>query len=103
MFFAGYLADKREVMMITSHRFFGLRIPRLKYFGPVVLVWLISVALLIFEKDIGFSLLFMSVSLLMVYTATERITYVLLGGLLFVAGLPVLYRIFPHVKVRIDT
>lgn len=103
MFFAKYLAEKREVMTVTTRRFLGLQIPSLKYFGPVVFVWLISVALLIFEKDIGFSLLFMAVSLLMMYTATGRITYVLLGTLLFVIGLPILYEVFTHVRVRIDS
>ncbi|MBV9453813.1 MAG: FtsW/RodA/SpoVE family cell cycle protein [Rubrobacter sp.] len=103
MFFAKYLAEKREVMTVTTRSFLGLQIPSLKYFGPVVLVWLISIALLIFEKDIGFSLLFMAVSLLMMYTATGRITYVLLGTLLFLIGLPVLYQVFTHVRVRIDS
>jgi cell division protein FtsW (lipid II flippase) len=103
IFFAGYLADKREVMAATSRNFLGLKIPRLKYLGPVVLVWAASISLLIFEKDVGISLLFIAVSLLMLYVATGRITYVVHGSLLFLAGFPILYRIFSHVQVRIES
>jgi cell division protein FtsW (lipid II flippase) len=102
IFFAGYLADKREVMAVTSRSFLGLKVPSLKYFGPVVLVWAASVGLLVFEKDVGISLLFIAVSLLMLYMATGRITYMILGGLLFLTGFPVLYQIFPHVRSRIE-
>jgi cell division protein FtsW len=102
IFFAGYLADKREVMAVTSRSFFGLKVPSLKYFGPVVLVWAASVGLLVFEKDVGISLLFIAVSLLMLYMATGRITYIILGGLLFLTGFPVLYQLFPHVRSRIE-
>jgi cell division protein FtsW (lipid II flippase) len=103
IFFAKYLADKREVMVVTSRKFLGLHIPTLKYFGPVVLVWAASVGLLALEKDVGISLLFIAVSLLMMYMATGRITYVLFGSLLFVVGFPILYLVFPHVRYRIES
>ena len=103
IFFAGYLADKRELLAATSRSFLGFQIPRLKYFGPVVLVWAASVALLVFEKDVGISLLFIAISLSMLYTATGRITYVLFGSLLFVMGFPVLYLVFSHVQKRMES
>jgi cell division protein FtsW (lipid II flippase) len=103
IFFAGYLADKREVMAATSRSLLGLKIPPLKYLGPVVLVWAASVGLLILEKDVGISLLFIAVSLAMLYMATGRITYVVLGGLLFLTTFPVLYHLFSHVRVRIES
>lgn len=102
MFFAEYLSDKREVMAVTSRSFLGLKIPRLKYFGPVVLVWAASVGLLVFEKDVGISLLFIAASLLMLYMASGQISYVILGGLLFLTGFPILYHIFSHVQTRIE-
>src|SRR5215207_2863503 len=80
IFFAGYRAEKRDVMTATSRTFLRIQIPTLKYVGPVALVWAASLGLLVFEKDLGSSLLFFAVPLLMLYAATGRIAYVLLGG-----------------------
>jgi len=103
IFFAGYLAEKRDLLAATSRSFMGIQLPALKYFGPVALVWLISLGLLIFEKDLGSSLLFFAVPLLMLYAATGRIAYVILGALLFALGSFVTYLAFSHVQVRVTT
>ncbi|MEJ7632011.1 MAG: FtsW/RodA/SpoVE family cell cycle protein [Rubrobacteraceae bacterium] len=103
IFFAGYLADKREVMAATSRTFMGIQLPAIKYFGPVALVWAGSLGLLIFEKDLGSSLLFFAVPLLMLYVATGRIAYVILGSLLFAFGALFTYLLFDHVQVRVES
>jgi cell division protein FtsW (lipid II flippase) len=103
IFFAGYLADKRDVMTATSRTFLRIQIPALKYFGPVALVWAASLGLLVFEKDLGSSLLFFAVPLLMLYTATGRIAYVLLGGILFSIGSLMTYLLFSHVQLRVQS
>jgi cell division protein FtsW (lipid II flippase) len=103
IFFAGYLADKRDVMTATSRTFLRIQIPALKYFGPVALVWAASLGLLVFEKDLGSSLLFFAVPLLMLYTATGRIAYVLLGGILFSIGSLMTYFLFGHVRLRVQS
>ncbi|MGI8910637.1 MAG: FtsW/RodA/SpoVE family cell cycle protein [Rubrobacteraceae bacterium] len=103
IFFAGYLAEKREVMAATSRAFMGVQLPAIKYFGPVALVWAGSLGLLIFEKDLGSSLLFFAVPLLMLYVATGRIAYVILGSLLFAAGSLFTYLLFDHVQVRVES
>jgi cell division protein FtsW len=102
IFFAGYLAEKRDVMAATSRSFMGIQFPPIKYFGPVALVWAGSLGLLIFEKDLGSSLLFFAVPLLMLYVATGRIAYVILGGLLFAFGSLLTYLLFDHVQVRME-
>ena len=102
IFFAGYLADKRDVMAATSRTFMGIQLPAIKYFGPVALVWAGSLGLLIFEKDLGSSLLFFAVPLLMLYVATGRIAYVILGSILFVFGSFVTFFLFDHVRVRVE-
>ena len=102
IFFAGYLAEKRDLLAATSRTFLGIQIPALKYFGPVALVWAASLGLLVFEKDLGSSLLFFAVPLLMLYAATGRIAYVILGGVLFSAGSLVSYQLFAHVRVRVQ-
>jgi cell division protein FtsW (lipid II flippase) len=101
VFFAGYLAEKRDLLSATSRSFMGVQVPALKYFGPVALVWVLSLGVLVFEKDLGSSLLFFTVPLLMLYAATGRIAYVILGTFLFVVGSLATYHLFSHVQVRV--
>lgn len=101
VFFAGYLAEKRDVMAATSRSFLGVQLPSLKYFGPVAVVWAFSLAILVFEKDLGSSLLFFAVPLLMLYVATGRTAYIILGGMLFSVGSLLAYLAFGHVQVRV--
>jgi cell division protein FtsW (lipid II flippase) len=103
IFFAGYLADKRDLWTATSSSFMGVQLPALKYFGPVALVWAASLGLLIFEKDLGSSLLFFAVPVLMLYAATGRIAYVILGALLFGLGSYATYLAFSHVQLRVTS
>jgi cell division protein FtsW (lipid II flippase) len=101
IFFAGYLAETRDLLAATSRTILGVQIPALKYFGPVALVWAASLGLLVFEKDLGSSLLFFAVPLLMLYAATGRIAYILLGTVLFTVGSFLAFLLFDHVKVRV--
>jgi cell division protein FtsW (lipid II flippase) len=101
VFFAGYLAETRDLLAATSRTILGVQVPALKYFGPVALVWAASLGLLVFEKDLGSSLLFFAVPLLMLYAATGRIAYVLLGTVLFTVGSFLAFLLFDHVKVRV--
>ncbi|MEW6636629.1 MAG: FtsW/RodA/SpoVE family cell cycle protein [Actinomycetota bacterium] len=103
IFFAGYLADTRDLLAATSRTVLGVQIPAIKYFGPVALVWGASLFLLVFEKDLGSSLLFFSVPLLMLYVATGRIAYIIIGALLFALGSFAAYLIFDHVRLRVQT
>ncbi|CAN5329388.1 FtsW/RodA/SpoVE family cell cycle protein [soil metagenome] len=102
IFFAGYRADTRDLWAATSRSFMGVQLPALKYFGPVALVWAASLGLLVFEKDLGSSLLFFAVPLLMLYAATGRIAYIILGTLLFAVGSYATYLLFPHVQLRVS-
>ncbi|HEV2092865.1 MAG TPA: FtsW/RodA/SpoVE family cell cycle protein [Rubrobacter sp.] len=101
IFFAGYLAETRDLLAATSRTILGVQVPALKYFGPVALVWAASLGLLVFEKDLGSSLLFFAVPLLMLYAATGRIAYVMLGTVLFTVGSFLAFLLFDHVKVRV--
>jgi cell division protein FtsW (lipid II flippase) len=102
IFYAGYLAEKRDVMTATSRSFLGVQIPALKYFGPVALVWAASLGLLVFEKDLGSSLLFFAVPLLMLYAATGRIAYMILGTILFSVGSVAAYFLISRVQLRVE-
>jgi len=101
-FFAAYLVDKRDVLSLASRRFLGLDFPRGRDLGPVILAWAVSLLVLIFERDLGSSLLIFGIFMVMLYVATERFSWVLIGLLMFVGGAYVAYQSFGHVRVRVD-
>ncbi|MBO4210488.1 FtsW/RodA/SpoVE family cell cycle protein [Micromonospora echinofusca] len=86
VFFAYYLVRKREVLSLASRRFLGIDFPRGRDLGPVVGVWLISLLVLVFEKDLGTSLLYFGMFVVTLYIATERVSWLLIGLVLFFGG-----------------
>ena len=101
IFFAAYLAKRKELLAIASRRFAGLHFPDIKHFGPLLVMWGLSLSVMFFEKDLGSSLLFFSIFIVMLYMATARIAYVVVGGGLFTIGAIVGYSIFTHVQDRV--
>jgi cell division protein FtsW (lipid II flippase) len=101
IFFAAYLAERKELLAIASRRFLGLHIPDLKHFGPLLVMWGLSLAVMFYEKDLGSSLLFFSMFLLMLYVATARFIYTAIGGFLFAIGAYIGYMRFDHVQDRV--
>jgi cell division protein FtsW (lipid II flippase) len=85
-FFAYYLVRKREVLSLASHRFLGVDFPRGRDLGPVLVVWAISLLVLVFEKDLGTSLLYFGMFVVTLYIATERVSWLIIGLLLFFGG-----------------
>jgi cell division protein FtsW (lipid II flippase) len=102
IFFAGYLVNKREVLALTSRTFLGLPLPRARDLGPVLVAWLASIAVLVVEKDLGSSLLFFGMFLVILYVATERASWLVIGLLLFVLGAISANAMFAHVHERVD-
>ncbi|MFK3982652.1 FtsW/RodA/SpoVE family cell cycle protein [Micromonospora sp. NPDC050397] len=86
VFFAYYLVRKREVLSLASRRFLGIDFPRGRDLGPVIGVWLVSLMVLIFEKDLGTSLLYFGMFVVTLYIATERVSWLIIGLLLFFGG-----------------
>ena len=103
LFFAGYLVAKRDVLSLASRRVLGIDLPRARDLGPVLIAWGASLAVLIRGKDLGSSLLFFAIFVVMLYIATERTSWLLIGLGLFVGGALVAYQIFDHVARRVDT
>jgi cell division protein FtsW (lipid II flippase) len=102
IFFAAYLAERKELLAIASRRVMGLHVPDLKHFGPLLVMWGLSLAVMFFEKDLGSSLLFFAIFLVMLYIATARIVYMLFGLTLFGLGAYIGYQLFPHVQDRVE-
>jgi cell division protein FtsW (lipid II flippase) len=85
-FFAYYLVRKREVLSLASRRILGIDFPRGRDLGPVVAVWLLSLLVLVFEKDLGTSLMYFGLFVVTLYIATERVSWLIIGLLLFFGG-----------------
>jgi cell division protein FtsW (lipid II flippase) len=102
IFFAAYLAERKELLSIASRRFLGMRIPDVKHFGPLLVMWSLSLAVMFYAKDLGSSLLFFSVFLVMIYIATARGVYLAAGASLFALGAYLGYEKFGHVQERVQ-
>ena len=102
IFFAAYLAERKELLAIASRRIAGLHVPDIKHFGPLLFMWGLSLAVMFFEKDLGSSLLFFSIFLLMIYIATARLVYLTFGTVLFLGGTYLGYQTFSHVQTRVQ-
>ncbi|WP_018686934.1 FtsW/RodA/SpoVE family cell cycle protein [Actinokineospora enzanensis] len=101
VFFAAFLVAKRDLFMAAGRRVLGIDLPRARDLGPVVFAWACSLGVLVFQKDLGTSLLFFGTILVMLYVATERGIWVGLGLTLFVGGAVVAYKLFTHVQQRV--
>lgn len=101
VFFAGYLVSKRDVLSLVSRRVMFINMPRARDLGPVLVAWVASLGVLVFEQDLGTSLLFFGIFVMMLYTATQRKSWLVIGGALFVGGSLVAAQIFTHVQSRL--
>jgi cell division protein FtsW (lipid II flippase) len=101
-FFAAYLVDVREVLTVSTRRVLGQPLPPFRYLAPLLGVWGLSILLMIFMKDLGTSLLFFGALLALIYVATGRFFYVVVGVVLFLIGATGLYFVFSHVQTRVD-
>ena len=101
VFFAGYLVQTRDALSVAGRRILGLTLPRARDLGPILVAWMLSVGVLVLEKDLGSSLLFFGLFVAMLYVATERTSWVAIGLLLFGVGCWVANLLFSHVQRRV--
>ncbi|MBC9714251.1 FtsW/RodA/SpoVE family cell cycle protein [Streptomyces sp. TRM66268-LWL] len=102
VFFAGYLMVKRDALALASRRFMGLYLPRGRDLGPILVIWAVSLLILVFENDLGTSLLFFGMFVVMLYVATERTSWIVIGLLMSAAGAVGVASTAGHVKARVD-
>ncbi len=102
VFFAGYLVTNRDNLAIGGRKLLGMRLPRARDLGPIMVVWLIGIAILVLQRDLGTSLLFFSLFVATLYVATNRPSWLLIGFVLFVPAVAVAVRAFPHVANRFN-
>ncbi len=102
VFLASYLRDTRQVLVIGARRFLGVTFPPLKHLGPLLAVWGVAMAMLFVIQDLGSSLMFFGGFLALIYVATNRLSFPLIGLALFAAGARLLYEVRPTVENRVD-
>lgn len=102
IFFAGYLMTARESLRSVGTTFMGVRWPRIRDLGPLLIIWVLAMGVLVFQRDLGTSLLYFGLFLAMLYVATNRILWLVIGGSLFFAGAAVAASQLSYVQGRID-
>ncbi len=100
--FAGYLNVHRDALALAGRRFLFVDLPRGRDLGPILGMWLVSLGILVFQRDLGSSLLFFGLFLVMLYVATERPGWLVVGGAMFLAGAYAAFLLFGHVQTRVN-
>jgi cell division protein FtsW (lipid II flippase) len=103
IFLASYLRDTRQVLVMGARRILGVTIPPLKHFGPVIVIWGVAMVILVLLNDIGSSLMFYGGLLAVLYVATSRLSFVVIGVIAAAIGFWYLGTHIPHVHARVET
>ncbi|HAY43191.1 MAG TPA: cell division protein [Micrococcaceae bacterium] len=102
IFFAGYLSSNRDLILMAGRKIGPLQLPRLRDMAPMVVAWVLSIGVLVVQRDLGSSILFFGLFIVMIYVATARISWVLIGLLMVAAGGVFAAMTMSHVTRRID-
>ncbi|HJX80321.1 FtsW/RodA/SpoVE family cell cycle protein [Glutamicibacter sp.] len=102
IFFAGYLSSNRDLILMAGRKLGPLQLPRLRDMAPMVVAWVLSIGVLVVQRDLGSSILFFGLFIVMIYVATARISWVLIGLLMVAAGGVFAAMTMSHVTRRID-
>ena len=101
IFFAGYLVQTRDVLSIAGRKVLGITFPRGRDLGPILVAWVMSVGVLVLQTDLGTSLLLFGLFVAMLYIATARVSWIVLGLTLAAGGAYVAYQLFGHLQQRV--
>ncbi len=101
IFLASYLRDNRQILVTAGRRFLGLTIPPMKQFGPMLIVWGAAMATLLLTRELGTSLMFYGAFLALLYVATGRFSFPLVGLVLFALGAWFVAGHVSHVHARV--
>ena len=102
IFFAGYLVNRRDSLAVVGRKTLGVRIPRGRELGPILVIWLASIGVLVLQRDLGTSILYFGLFLVMIYVATGRAFYAGIGLAMLITGGLVASRVLDYVSRRFD-
>ncbi|WP_353987082.1 FtsW/RodA/SpoVE family cell cycle protein [Ruicaihuangia caeni] len=102
VFFAGYLVTARDTLSLVGKKVLGIRFPRMRDLGPILVIWAAAMAVLVFQRDLGTSLLYFGLFLVMLYVATARVGWIILGLVLFIGGAVIASQTLGYVNGRFN-
>jgi cell division protein FtsW (lipid II flippase) len=102
IFIAAYLAETREILVTQERRFLGISFPPLGFFGPMIAIWAMAMIMLVFIRDLGSAVMFFGAFLALLYVATGRVSYVVLGLAMFIFGFEFFSQTVGHIQARAD-
>ena len=102
IFFAAYLAERRELIAASTWKIGPLRLPEFQYIAPILVAWGFAVMVMVGQRDLGSSLLFFTLFVVMMWVATERAAYLVIGLILFSGAAFASWKMFGHVQTRVD-
>lgn len=102
LFFAGYLVEQRELLAQATWKVGPIYLPEPRHFGPVLVAWFMAIGIMTFQKDLGSSMLFFTLFIVMVWIATERTSYLVVGWGMFAIGAYIAWTQFAHVRTRVS-
>lgn len=102
VFFAGYLVQHRDTLSMVGKKFLGIRFPRGRDLGPILVLWAVAMSIIVFQRDLGTALLYFGLFVVMLYVATGRTSWILLGGGLFLVGAVIASQTLPYVNDRFN-
>lgn len=102
IFFAGYLVRTRDSLAFAGKKFLGMRFPRIRDLGPIFVVWLLSMAIIVFQHDLGTALLYFGMFTIMLYVSTGRLSWILIGLGLFLGGALLASQVLTYVHGRFN-
>jgi cell division protein FtsW (lipid II flippase) len=101
LFFAGYLAERRELIAASTWHLGRVRLPEPRHLLPIVAAWGLTILVMVAQRDLGSSLLFFTLFVVMLWVATERAAYLVIGVVLFASAAYLAWVIFDHVQTRV--
>ncbi|WP_417220150.1 FtsW/RodA/SpoVE family cell cycle protein [Arthrobacter sp.] len=103
LFFAGYLSTHRDLILLAGRKLGPLQLPRLKDLGPMVIAWLVSIGVLVMQSDLGSSILFFGLFMVMIYVATGRISWIVIGLVMVAVAGVFASQTMSHVALRLNS
>lgn len=102
VFFAGYFMQTREKLALGGRKILGIRLPRIRDCAPLIIAWIVSIGVLVLQRDLGTSLLIFGLFVAMLYVATDRLSWIVIGLVMFTPAALLAAKIFPHVGARFN-
>ncbi len=102
LFLAGYLSERRDLLTLATRHYGPFVLPHPRFIAPLIAVWGLGMMMFVLQRDMGAALLYFGLAILMTYMVSGRLSYVVMGVILFLVGSLICYNFYPHIQTRVD-